>query len=176
MRVSEILAEGRDAPLFHGTKLESAIKIVADNCIYTGCDWRGEGSRVALTRSYPIARKFASAEGVCGSLGAVVFVMDQRKLAQVLKIKPHRDTDASGEYWPDEQEEMVMGDINPAESYILSINVKPEQIEFALSDAALDEKECLVDEGMFDSVDQIDELLHNISTHPKLNRWAPRGY
>ena len=80
-----ILFEGRDAPLFHGTNPNSAVRIIEANEIephtkHFDADhqslWRVPG--VSLSRDYRAAKNF----------GGVVFVIDQTKLAQSRQITP----------------------------------------------------------------------------------------
>jgi hypothetical protein len=155
--------------LYHGTLLQNAIRIIASNEFYSGIDWRGEGDRVSLTRSYNVASDFSGYEGICGETTGVVFVLDPVKLAHNHKIKPYRDVDSSGQAH-EENEEMVMGNIKPAEPFIISINIPVETMTLINSNTFDEIKECWIEETHFSSVEEIDNQLHRLLTHPKVNR------
>lgn len=95
-----LLMEGRDAPLFHGTNPHSAVRIIEDNMIEAHTKhfdaehqslWRVPG--VSLSRDYRAAKAF----------GGVVFVLDQRKLAQTKQITPIS-------YWAKSNEPQMAGE------------------------------------------------------------------
>lgn len=80
------LIEGRDAPLYHGTSLGNALKIIKGNEIWGGTqhDLNRDDEPVfgvSLTRSKHLAQGFAGNNGV-------VFELDQAKLVQNHKLVP----------------------------------------------------------------------------------------
>jgi hypothetical protein len=135
MFIHEILCEGRDAPLYHGTTFGGALLILkqnkmADRTSHSNMDL-DDINGVSLSRSPRIAHGF----------GAVVFVLDQRRLSHNYKISPvdYWDTDEKksfyeptpytreGEYT--EAEEFVIGPINNVSRYIIRLEMVMTQYE-----------------------------------------------
>lgn len=82
---SQFLTEARSAPLYHGTKLYNAERILAMNTLKGTLQDRGatEGKTgIFMTRSQKHART------IYGEKEAVIFVIDQQKLVQRYKVKP----------------------------------------------------------------------------------------
>jgi hypothetical protein len=157
--------------LFHGTPITEAINIVHTNEISTGANWRGEGDRVPLSRSFAVAYRFGEATDF--SDFPTVFVLDWPKLAANYQIIPHSDVDANGDPWPtDEQEEAVYGRIRPLSRYLVSINIQPKILR-----AAMNEPELLgwmVDERSYTkSIQGAKNMMLRFARHPKLNVWHP---
>lgn len=130
MILREIFLEGREAPLYHGAGLGGAMRIIEDNVFEARTHhipkpggFTEDVFGVSLTRSFEIARYF----------GDIIFVLDQRKLAYRYKIVPHDFWGLSkepqvtgigrrrGDYA--EAEEFVIGPIEQADRYIISICV-----------------------------------------------------
>lgn len=126
--------EGRDALLFHGTSFFGAVKIIEANAIEARSEQWIAGKPVmgvSLTRDPRVAVGF----------GGVVFVLDQRKLAQVSRIVPMdfwgnspeaRGRRRQGSYA--EAEEFVIGAVLPLDRVLVEIRVrraalKPEDLE-----------------------------------------------
>ena len=174
MKLVTFLLEQRLAPLYHGTNLTNAILVLQDNILYTGIDWRGEGDRIATSRDYRKAHSFGK-----GGLGlndyGVIFVLDQDKISQNIKIEPHRDYDMHGEYWgTDEQEEKIMGDLKPLSKYLLSINIDPSILKKAYNDEDFYNLMLTEYPDRVRDVEHIQELLHKLANHPLLNKVLPR--
>ena len=146
MRYFEIiesrLDEGRDAPLYHGAGLASAISILKENEIWAStqqhktamaalgvnhmADKTDTEFGVSLSRDIRISRNF----------GEVVFELDQRKLAQRYKIIPFdywtasnpkgqsvraKGPNAPGDRY--EAEEFLIGSITPLNRYLIAIHL-----------------------------------------------------
>lgn len=114
MRLIDILIEGRDAPLYHGTSLDNAIEIMRTFVILGDTTHRIDDryvSGVSLTRSYRYAEWWSRQESDIG----VVFELDQAALAARYKIIPW-DIYGDGFMGPDlkrnETEEFLVGDIS----------------------------------------------------------------
>lgn len=172
------LHEGRDAPLFHGTPLAMLLNILKDDALTVGINWHGEGDRVATSRDWRVAAQF----GVQGDYSGYpsMLVLDQRKLAQRYKIKPYQDVDSEGNEWPNEKEEMVMGDIRPLHRYLISINIEPHILAEAIEDSEFHEwvsefwTEAEGEASPFPTPESVEAALLTLSRHPLLNRWEPK--
>lgn len=125
--------------LYHGTKLDVALKILNDNILY-GSDSKTYGGGpvgVSTSRSLDFAFNFAdgtkhldgSESGDC----YVVLALDRNKLKNNYKIEPYRDEDAfdyfeEDDYLPEflEKEEVVIGDIHNVKKYLVGIFVSSD--------------------------------------------------
>lgn len=165
-----MLKEGRGAYLYHGTPLENLLFILRDNVIKTGTNWRGEGDRIATSRDWRVARDF----GIQGEWSGypAMLVLDERKLSQRYKIKPHRDVDNEGVPWSDESEEMIMGNVEPFDQYLVSINIDPQILDHAATDQGF--LRHLVERGFSKSMGKASDAIESLRRHPKLNVWQPR--
>lgn len=137
---TQFLTEGRDAPLYHGTPMDTAAYILKRDMIeartlhhgagFEGKSWNaskvssGEVSGVSLTRNLRMAKVF----------GSVVFELDQRKLTQTHKIMPYNyfnratmDGSSGARSLPDnkykatEAEEFVRGSIKNLDKYLITL-------------------------------------------------------
>lgn len=160
--------------LFHGTNLDCALNIIRVNEISTGGEWRGEGNRVALTRSYAVAQDFGTHND--GGAFPAAFVLDWRKLAAKYQVVPYRDVDCNGEYFKNsasedgtEQEEAVYGAIRPLSQFCLSINVDPEIMQSALNEDDFAEW-CIEEKGFFKTPRAVKGALERLSKSPVFNR------
>lgn len=174
---SEVLTEGRDAYLFHGTDLLSAISIIRDNKIRAGQHYEHHTPGVSLTRDYLIARDFGTYwERQC----PIVFVFDQQKLVQSrMKVQPYRDTSEPGVYRDREAEELIHGDIDNLSQYLISINVDLDHLEAALKSKPY--WEWMSEHGSFPDLKFVNNrgtfirlINQYIVRHPLLNKWRPR--
>lgn len=170
MQIADFITEGRDAILYHGTPLDHALIILASNTINTGIEWHGEGQRVSLTRSMPVAIDFGNQGEFSGP--PVVFSLDQRKLSQRFKMRPYADHNSSGIRWSDEQEEMVFGNINPLNRYLVSISARPSDLRGMASDSEYLESVLEKWEGaaFFSTPEQVSEAILRLLDHPLFNR------
>lgn len=136
MRYSEIIHEGRDAPLYHGTGVGAAIRILIMDEIMAKTDHDGAKfgqsvrylDGVSLTRD----RQYAAADDISLEL-------DQRRLAQSHRLLPLN-------YWQDkstsarnmrahhlrgmagpEAEEFCLGPIRPLSRYLLAIHLSAKR-------------------------------------------------
>jgi hypothetical protein len=151
--------------LYHGTPLDCVLNIIKTNTLNTGQEYRGEGDRVALTRSYAIAEEFAGYSSGGQEWGyRAVLVFDWAKLARDYEIHPYRDTYHGGGERNDEQEEAVYGNIRPLSKYVVSINVAPDEFKSAMNDAdwiamCLEEKSFIRSKrGLFGMMKKLNEL------------------
>lgn len=119
-----VLLEGRDAPLYHSTSLESAYKILKSN-VFRASTSRGDSNKVVcFTRD----KEYWIANNV------VRFTIDQRKLSQNYRLTPF-DYDelklksTSGtrifDYQYEAEERVVARDIKNADRYITEIEINP---------------------------------------------------
>lgn len=135
MRWHEIISEGRDAPLFHGTSAYNAVEIISQNGIAAKTQQLPDGggrrpfpkeavSGVSLSRSIQSAAVFA--------FSGVIFELDQSKLVRAHRLEPM-------DYWgftPDryrtqgrrqgefaEAEEFVVGPIPRLDRYLIAIHI-----------------------------------------------------
>jgi hypothetical protein len=170
MRYHDILSEGRDAYLFHGTDLVGAIEILRSNKLIGTQQYSHNPFGVSLTRDYRIARDFAT---YWERQFPVVFVLDQRKLVQSrAKLLPRRDSFESGYVPPREAEKMILGDLHNLSEFLISVNVHPAHIKEALSDEEY--QEWMMDEREVGSREQFIEGIKELARYPKLNAWLPR--
>lgn len=190
-----MLTEGRDAYLYHGTSLVSALGIIAANKIEGSSQYDHNPTGVSLTRDYVTARDFGT---IWERQFPVVFVLDQQKLVRSRhKLLPRQDSYPKGERVPDgttgkhieksgrytvdntpvyrgrEAEEMVLSDLSPLSDYLVSINIAPQHLEQAGSDP--DYYVWMSEEGHTElSRKQFFNSIHALLAHPLLNRWVPR--
>lgn len=127
----EYLNEGRDASLFHATSPGNASAIIEGNMFRGTSSHPSEAPGVSLTRDFTTAVKFGKARW---NTGIVIFELDQRRLAQNVKIAPYNfhqimrpnltparySTDYANDTF-NEFEERVSGNIKNADRYILSL-------------------------------------------------------
>lgn len=116
--------EGRDALLYHGTSFFGAAKIIEAGAIEARSEQWIDGKPVqgvSLTRDPRVAARF----------GVVVFVLDQRKLAQTARIVPMdfwgHSPEARGQRRQRdhaEAEEFVIGLIRPLDRVLTEIRVR----------------------------------------------------
>ena len=137
MLLSEILLEGRDAPLYHATGPGNALFIIENNEFKprtshslkkVGLSDHEEG--ISLSRNIHSARLF----------GDVVFELDQRKLSQNYRMIPFDYWGLSNE--PEnvglgrrkeryaEAEEFVIGPIKNASRYITAIHISQRTLKY----------------------------------------------
>lgn len=129
MRIIELL-EAKSAPLYHGTDLYNATKIVQSNIL-----GRHPKEVVSLSRSLEFSKFFAQEKMNAGGpkKNIVVFELDQLRLAQNYKIEPYHDEFSiePGEdpalfrtnKWSNQMEEAVHGAIKPLSRYLTRIIV-----------------------------------------------------
>lgn len=157
--------------LFHGTPLTHLINIIKTNEISTGIDWRGEGDRVALTRSYRVAYSFGK-QGE-GTYYPTVLVLDWKKLASAYHVIPHNDPDPDGNPRErNEREEAVYGTIRPLSQYLVSVNVNPRFLRAAMKDEDFIGL-CIEEHGWAKTPQAVQRMLMAVAQHPKLNAWRP---
>jgi len=82
----EFLAEGRDAPLFHGTSTLKAESILKSNILKANKDWGNDKPHVSFTRTMSIAAEWAGYRGNLSDV--VVFEFDQSKLIHRYSLFP----------------------------------------------------------------------------------------
>lgn len=126
--LEQFLEEGRDAPLYHATNIGAFIDILKLNRLEGKTIHSARGIRpnlkhkhqqqhdngVSLTRNFEFAMKW----------GSVIFVLDQRKLAQKHKLVPlDWAYEFDSEAMRGEMEEFVIGDINNLNRYLIGVNV-----------------------------------------------------
>jgi len=163
--------------LFHGTPMDHLVNILRTNAIDTGIDWRGEGERVALTRSYHVARSFGEQGDY--AIWPSVLVLNWKKLAAAYPIIPHNDTDSEGEHWKNansedgtEQEEALYGAIQPLSRFLISVNVRPAHVREAMQDDGF--IEWLIEEkGWVKTKRAAVAMTAAVLRHPLMNRWVP---
>lgn len=180
MRFRDLITEGRDAPLFHGTALVNALSILHDNKITAGQQYPHNPQGVSLARDFKIAHEFGT---YWDRQYSTVLVLDQQKLVgSRSKIVPYRDTDDQLKPRDRESEEIVYGDIYPLDRFLTSVTIPPDQLQKAAKDTKyhawmIDEygDYCEDDSWTFMKNKKtfraaIESLMH----HPKLNVWKPR--
>lgn len=174
MRLHQI-AEGRDAPLYHGAPMPALLAILfQSNTLDKGIHWGrpGEPDGARLTRSMKVARNFAEEQDYPGG----VLAFSQTKLAQNYRITPYRDTDASGEYWSDEAEEVVIGDgIDPVSRYLVAIYLDPDlilgtyrEMDWFRENDPTGEQFQNSNWALFSGPDEIEGYVEQLSRHPLL--------
>lgn len=149
MRLYEIICEGRDADLYHGTSLEKLNRLLQDNVLYANTPIHSDlvpkqlkhyKKTVSLTRNSAVATNFARAASIkddSNDSTPVILVLDQAKLYNSAgkRMKPYDDlesldkTYSSGETssrsrGPNEAEEVVFGSIDNIKSYIKKIIIQ----------------------------------------------------
>jgi len=142
MRYFEIINEGRDAPLYHGTGFYNAIEMIKRDRIEArtshfapqlGMLRQMQIPGVSLSRSRTVAFEF----------GPAVLVLDQRKLVQTHKLvpieywwHPERSSDipskrSKGNTIEDqgtEAEEFCIGEIKPLTRFLISILMEQKSL------------------------------------------------
>lgn len=138
----EFITEGRDAPLYHGTTLDTAMQILKHDMIQgrtnhenriLGINKPGSTGGVSLSRSFKISEWF----------GEVIFELDQRKLTHNYRINPVQFFSSQGPMLSartkklggnkvlsgrhTEAEEFVIGSIKNVSKYITKIHI-PEKV------------------------------------------------
>lgn len=130
MRYDEILTEGRDSPLYHGTGWNAALQIITSNEILPNSSHKPKKllmhgdelvQGISLTRNLNTAFDF----------GKIVFEIDQRKLSQTNKLVPldywstqynpslrSRSHQQGDKY---EYEEFCVGAIKPFDKHLIAI-------------------------------------------------------
>jgi len=143
---AEFLAEGRDAPLYHGTSLTAAGSIVYTDIMQGGrrpdpVPGRATKEHTAsFTRDYKFAYNWSGAD--------CVMVFDQTKLSHNHKIipsnfwaqamhsrfqpygrvaRPARQKTVMGGYAESESEELIIGPIKNISRYLIKIIVKNQE-------------------------------------------------
>ena len=114
----KILLEGRDAPLYHCTTLENAMKILNSGFI-KGSYYSHKGG-VSLTRN---KNYWVNDES------EIQFEIDQRKLSQTMKIEPYAYFNRKKGTRNYESEEVVMGDVS-VKKYVTRVDIHPEVVDF----------------------------------------------
>lgn len=129
----DFIIEGRDSPLYHGTNIFNAERIITTNMFRASNAW-SDPKTVSFSRS--MKKAFLHGAMIAGGDHSeiVVFEVDQRKLSQRYKIAPFNwggdepertarflDRD---DYHYNEYEEAVYSDIRDANKYITKILVK----------------------------------------------------
>ena len=139
MLISQILREERASPLFHGTSLQAAEKILASDTIHatqrTASAVASKSGQsqfpaiVSLSRAIAVSaafssRKMSQADQKRG-VNAVVFAIDEARLYRDLgkRIRPYSDDPTTSRSKFTEAEEMVVGDITNIDKYITDIYV-----------------------------------------------------
>lgn len=124
MRIHEIITEGRDAPLYHSTRMHRALDILETNVLLDKTEALGR-TGVSLTRDWRMAWRWAD----------VIFVFDQPKLQSRHRLVPFSFYGTKNEYnrptylhqkgplngernTREEYEEFCIGPINNLSTYI----------------------------------------------------------
>lgn len=171
MRYHQIIAESRDAPLFHGSPLPRLLNALSMNQL--GTRWQ-----VSLSRSYQVALYFLDGGEQDGwdEYGGVL-VLDQRKLAQRYAIRPFHDewaTHSGHTGWADEQEERLLKPVAPLSDYLLSVNVNPKAIQRAMTDTRYQTQSEDFESEFDDNVALFQQQCQALLQHPLLNKYKPR--
>jgi hypothetical protein len=124
MRKWIMLAEGRDAPLFHFTTMESLIKILETDRLGHHTQGANLISGVALTRNEQ--HPYWSAKG------PVMLVLDQSALVQQFRLEPKRGDSAAT--LGRESEERIAQPITPLHQYLIKIAFRPWILEQIVAD------------------------------------------
>lgn len=167
------LVEGRDAPLYHGTRLASMLHELLIDQLGRD-DWN---PRISLTRSYQVAHYFAQSDSPFSHFGGI-FVLDQRKLAQRYLIRPYHDRwaglDNENSGWRDEQEEQVVAKtIQPLSRYLISINADPDILREAYRETYYFRDDPEIQEYFGGRIRLAKQCIKNLLVHPLLNKWKP---
>lgn len=117
MRYTEIILEGRDAPLYHAAGLSTAVRIITSNRL------QGFDAPISLTRNRRFAQFWNESHG-----GGVIFVLDQTRLSQTIPIKPGA---IGGHPRRHEAEELVdlSRPITPLDRYLIAIEITSEDLD-----------------------------------------------
>lgn len=135
---SMFLNEGRDAPLYHGTSMTNATRIIdsdvleareTPDSVKSFTDWDITKRKVISTsRSYKFSAAWNENRGA-------VFELDQRVIAQTNRIVPYnffndrtRVADLPHNVWINQHEEAIVGNLNPLSRYLLRIIISSESI------------------------------------------------
>ncbi len=153
----QFLSEGRDAPLYHGTDIQSLKQIISNDVLkankenHNGFVAKREGDGrpfIALSRDIKHSIWFAGN----GNDKIAVIKLDQRKLAQRYRIEPihtwkpeksrtpmYRDRyshiKVSGRIGYNEFEERVYSNISPLDKYVSEYLVNEEAINWMKNEA-----------------------------------------
>jgi hypothetical protein len=128
MRWSDIICEGRDAPLYHATDAMRAANILALNRMKaaTGSS-QAHVNGVSLTRDRTFAHHWWQADWA--NTGRVVFVLDQARMVQDgLKLQPERHENVK-RYGGDQSEEFLVGPMNDVDRYLVAIEITRDTYE-----------------------------------------------
>lgn len=139
-RATQPMTAGRDAPLYHGTSLDSAVRILDSNTIRGGSDYQSEEDAFYRQKGVSLTRDKRFAETWRGM--GVVFVLDQTKLDHDYKIRA-RDYFYNG-FTKDkrsEREEFVPGDIKNLTKYLRKIYITPISLGKMLAHAIQERQE-----------------------------------
>ena len=117
----QFLEEGRDAPLYHATDINSAEQIIDTNMLLQGesePSHPGKNNRIiSLTRSYDYAK----------SWDVIIFELDQRKINQRYKIRPfnyfNNVARNSDKFRAQSEESVINNDIKNISNYIIKIHI-----------------------------------------------------
>lgn len=166
MRLRDI-TEGRDAPLYHGTKMVNLLSILYHDSLDKGAYWNrpGEPDGPRLSRAFVTAWSFSEDDGE-GRDGAVL-ELNQTLLAQRYRIVPYADVDGQGENWSNESEEVVVTKaIAPLSKYLTGIYIPHAAIQAILTDPEQMEWWAEVElAAMYPTADHIEQALLNLSRH-----------
>jgi hypothetical protein len=128
MNFKQFLEEGRDAPLFHATSLDSLNQILKGNIVKAWTTQNINKKRidgVSLTRDFRFAKNWAMKTPFKMARSCVI-EFDQRKLSQRYKIVPFNyslmSSGAAREMNNSEAEEFVIGPIKDPNKYINKIH------------------------------------------------------
>ena len=180
MRFRDLITEGRDAPLFHGTALVNALSILHDNKITAGQHYPHHTPGVSLAREFQAAHSFGWA---WERQYPTVLVLDQQKLVgSRSKMVPYRDTNDRHELRDRESEELVHGDIEPLDRYLVSVTISPADLMKAVQDAEyhqwmVEEYADYVEDDSWTfmvSEETFRAAIESLTHHPRLNIWKPR--
>ncbi|PCJ96785.1 MAG: hypothetical protein COA52_00840 [Hyphomicrobiales bacterium] len=152
----QYLEEGRDAPLFHGTSIRNAAKILKMNTMTAQTRHKQfppamdtPKNVISLTRSFKFAKRWYNHVHYRG----VIFELDQRKLAQRHKImvynhfglgdyggkgvaREKNDVRANG-FPINQYEENIIGDIKNLDKFLIKIHVTTEFLSYKYFDEEL---------------------------------------
>lgn len=154
------LTESRSAPLYHGTLMNSAEKILKGN-VLIGDIVRDDrqnayniGKKVIfVTRSLKHAKHYISAISI--STSTAIFVLDQQKLSQRYKIKPIKN-------WQIDREDTYYD--SPAQKRSQSIH-KPMYMSHAIGGNEFEE--VIIADRVSNISNYITKILVNHSVNPK---------
>ncbi len=141
--VEQILNEGRDAPLYHGTAWRCLEKILTENKLKAVSQLpfkNGIKNGVSVSRDYRTALQYSNESSGC------IFVLNQRKISQRQKIIPlkwtnllkkydeyeYRNIVMSGLENVNDKEEFILGDVKNLYSNIISVNFSDEDLRYPI--------------------------------------------